>query len=251
MGPGRASLERVVKDATETEGAIVIVGQGALTDADGEAVLGQAMALTSALNARILVLHTAAGRVGAMDVNATTDGGLDVALEGAEVIYNLGADEREMPKGAFVIYQGSHGDRGAHAADVILPAAAYTEENGLFVNTEGRPQLALRASFPPGEAKENWAILRALSANLEETLPFDSLAQLRQAMVVAVPHLAQVDQVVDNEWQALPIVALEKAKFHNVIADFYLTNPIARASTLMAELSANAKARGASKVAAE
>ena len=100
-----------------------------------------------------------------MDVGAVTEGGMDAALDGAEVIYNLGADEIEIAAtGPFVIYQGSHGDRGAHRADVILPAAAYTEENGLFVNTEGRPQLALRAGFPPGEAKENWAILRALSA---------------------------------------------------------------------------------------
>ena len=251
QGPGRASLERVVKDASETEGAIVILGQGALTDADGEAVLAQAMALTDKLSGGLLVLHTAAGRVGAMDVNATTEGGLDAALDGAEVIYNLGADEIAMPEGAFVIYQGSHGDNGAHRADVILPSAAYTEENGLFVNTEGRPQLALRAAFPPGEAKENWAILRALSANLGDSLPYDSLAQLRQAMVAAVPHLAQVDHVVENEWQPLPVVALEKAKFHNAIADFYLTNPIARASALMGELSANAKARGTAKVAAE
>ena len=88
-------------------------------------------------------------------------------------------------KVAFVIYQGSHGDRGAHRADVILPGAAYTEENGLFVNTEGRPQLALRAGFAPGEAKENWAILRALSAETGATLPYDSLAQLRQALVAS------------------------------------------------------------------
>jgi len=157
----------------------------------------------------------------------------------------------DLPKGAFVIYQGSHGDRGAHRADVILPAAAYTEENGLFVNTEGRPQLALRAAFPPGEAKENWAILRALSAELGATLGYDSLAQLRQALVAEVEHLARVDQVVVNDWQALPAVALEKSTFGTSVADFYLSNPIARASALMGELSANAKARGSEKVAAE
>ena len=251
LGPGRATLEKAVKAAEKTEGAIVIVGQSAIRDADGEAVLGQAMALTEALGGEMMVLHTAAGRVGSMDVNAVTDGGMDAALDGAEVIYNLGADEIDLPKGAFVIYQGSHGDRGAHRADVILPGAAYTEENGLFVNTEGRPQLALRAAFPPGEAKENWAILRALSAELGATLTFDTLAQLRQALVSEVPHLAQVDQVVVNDWQALPVVALEKAKFGFALGDFYLTNPIARASALMAELSANAKARGTTKVAAE
>ena len=251
VGPGRASVEKAISSATKTEGAVVIVGQGALTEVDGEAVLGQAMALTTALGGSMLVLHTAAGRVGAMDVNATTDGGIDATLAEAEVVYNLGADEIAMPEGAFVIYQGSHGDNGVHRSDVILPAAAYTEENGLFVNTEGRPQLALRAAFPPGEAKENWAILRALSANLGSALEYDSLAQLRQALVATVPHLAQIDQVVANDWQALPATTLEKAKFKNAVADFYLTNPIARASSLMAELSANAKSRGATKVAAE
>jgi len=251
VGPGRASLQLAAKNAAKTEGAIVIVGQAAIRDADGEAVLSQAMALTEALGGEMLVLHTAAGRVGAMDVGAVTEGGMDTALDGAEVIYNLGADEMDLPKGAFVIYQGSHGDRGAHRADVILPAAAYTEENGLFVNTEGRPQLALRAAFPPGEAKENWAILRALSAELGATLGYDSLAQLRQALVAEVEHLARVDQVVVNDWQALPAVALEKSTFGTSVADFYLSNPIARASALMGELSANAKARGSEKVAAE
>ena len=251
VGPGRASLEKAASTAAQTEGAIVVVGQGALSEADGEAVLAQSMALTAALGGQMLVLHTAASRVGAMDVDATTEGGLDAALDGAEVIYNLGADEIAMPDGAFVIYQGSHGDNGAHRADIILPSAAYTEENGLFVNTEGRPQLALRAAFPPGDAKENWAVLRALSANLGQPLAYDSLAQLRQAMVAAVPHLAQVDQVVANEWRPLPVKALKKGKFRNAVADFYLTNPIARASALMGEMSANAKSRSATKVAAE
>ncbi len=99
-------------------------------------------------------------------MGCTTDGGLTAALDGAEVIYNLGADELDIAPGAFVIYQGSHGDRGAHRADIILPGAAYTEENGIFVNTEGRPQLAQRAGFAPGDAKENWAILRALSRGI-------------------------------------------------------------------------------------
>jgi hypothetical protein len=101
-----------------------------------------------------------------MDVGAVTEGGIGAALEGADVVWNLGADEIEIAAGPLVIYQGSHGDRGAHRADIILPGAAWTEEQGLFVNTEGRPQLALRAGFPPGEAKENWAILRALSAEI-------------------------------------------------------------------------------------
>jgi NADH-quinone oxidoreductase subunit G len=150
-----------------------------------------------------------------------------------------------------VIYQGSHGDRGAHRADVILPAAAYTEENGLFVNTEGRPQLAMRASFPPGQAKENWAILRALSAELGAVLPFDSLAALRRTLIAAHPHLGQIDVVAANEGAALDAGTLGSGDFGYAVKDFYLSNPIARASSLMAELSANAKLRGAEKIAAE
>jgi NADH-quinone oxidoreductase subunit G len=243
LGTDRAALSKV----KVADGTIVIVGQGALREADGEAVLAACMALSG----RMLVLHTAAARVGAMDVGAVTEGGMPAAIDGVEVIYNLGADEVEIAPGAFVIYQGSHGDRGAHRADIILPGAAYTEENGLFVNTEGRPQLALRAGFAPGEAKENWAILRALSAEMGATLPFDSMAQLRRAMVAAHPHLGDVDVVADNAWTPLAAAPLGKADFRNAIADFYLTNPIARASQLMAELSAGIKARGTKAMAAE
>ncbi|HHI71776.1 MAG TPA: NADH-quinone oxidoreductase subunit G, partial [Rhodobacteraceae bacterium] len=128
---------------------------------------------------------------------------------------------------------------------------AYTEESGIFVNTEGRPQMAERAAFPPGEAKENWAILRALSGEMGTALPFDTLGQLRQALIAGVPHLGQIDVVPQNEWSRLPLKKPAKASFVNVITDFYLTNPIARASALMAELSALAKARSTAKVAAE
>lgn len=254
VGTDRAALDSIVgKDygAVKDAPSVVIVGQGALREADGLAVLAAAQKLAEDTGSKLMVLHTAAARVGAMDVGAVTEGGVEAATNGAEVIYNLGADEVEIDAGAFVIYQGSHGDRGAHRADVILPAAAYTEENGLFVNTEGRPQLALRAGFAPGEAKENWAILRALSAELGAAQPWDSLAQLRQALVAAVPHLAKVDQVAENEWVSLPQDKLGKADFVNAVKDFYLTNPIARASSLMAELSAGAKARGVEQVAAE
>ncbi len=255
VGTDRAALEQLMAmDHSDKQGTngVIIVGQGALNEADGEAVLAAAQSLAERGGAKLLVLHTAAARVGALDVNAVTEGGLEAALDGAEVVYNLGADEVEIGDGAFVIYQGSHGDRGAHRADIILPGAAYTEENGLFVNTEGRPQLAMRAAFAPGEAKENWAILRALSAELGATLPWDSLAQLRQALVAAVPHLADIDVVAENTWTALPAAKLGKATFRNAVKDFYLTNPIARSSALMAELSAAAKARAEStKVAAE
>ncbi|ABN76292.1 NADH-quinone oxidoreductase subunit NuoG [Cereibacter sphaeroides] len=254
-GTDRAALMSLVSEA-ERSGAddkpgLVIVGQGALAEADGEAVLAQAMKLAQTMGAKLLVLHTAAARVGAMDVGAVTEGGLSAAIEGAEVIYNLGADEVEIGAGPFVIYQGSHGDRGAHRADVILPAAAYTEENGLFVNTEGRPQLAFRAGFPPGEAKENWAILRALSAELGQTLPWDTMAGLRRKLVETVPHLGRIDQLTESEWQPLPLRDPATADFRLAVRDFYLTNPIARASQLMAELSAMASRRGQPSLAAE
>ena len=253
LGEGREGLTALAKmdhsDKADARG-VTIVGMGALTGPDGAAVLATAMKTAEAGNSKLLILHTAASRVGALDVGATCEGGVGDVL-GAEVIYNLGADEGDIPAGPFVIYQGSHGDRGAHRADIILPGAAYTEEGGLFVNTEGRPQLAQRAGFAPGQAKENWAILRALSAELDATLPFDSLAALRHDMIEAVPHLAQVDQVPENEWVLEAPGKLGKGAFEHAVTDFYLSNPIARASQLMAELSANAAARRAKPMAAE
>jgi NADH-quinone oxidoreductase subunit G len=254
MGTDRAALaDLAARDfgAVRDVPSVVIVGQGALREADGEAVLAHAMQVAEKTDSKLLILHTAASRVGAMDVGAVTEGGLAAAVDGADVIYNLGADEVDIAPGAKVIYQGSHGDRGAHRADIILPAAAYPEEAGLFVNTEGRPQLAFRASFPPGEARENWAILRALSAELDAVQPWNTIGQLRGALIEAVPHLAAVDEVPVNEWQALPTGALGKADFVPALTDHYLVNPIARASTLMAELSAAAKARAAAPLAAE
>jgi len=253
-GTGRAALMELVKAAeagTLAEAPVVIIGQGALREADGEAVLSQAMKLVELTQGKLLVLHTAASRVGAMDVGAVTEGGLRAALEGAEVIWNLGADEVEISPGAFVIYQGSHGDRGAHRADIILPGAAWTEENGLFVNTEGRPQLALRAGFAPGEAKDNWAILRAVSATLGKTLPWNSLAQLRAKLVAEFPHLGDIDVVAENAWAPVALRDPANADFLLAVREFYLTNAIARASALMGELQANVKARGEAPLAAE
>jgi NADH-quinone oxidoreductase subunit G len=256
IGTDRAALvelaEREISAETRDEkNTLVIVGMGALQEADGEAVLSQAMKLAENTGSKLMILHTAASRVGAMDIDAVTEGGLDAALDGAEVIYNLGADEVEISGDAFVIYQGSHGDRGAHKADVIFPGAAYTEESGLFVNTEGRPQLAIRASFPPGDAKENWAILRALSAELDATLAYSTLAGLRSELVEAAPHFADLDVVADNAWKRVPLRKPAKASVRYAVKDFYLTNPIARASALMAELSAAAKARSQDALAAE
>ncbi len=253
VGTDRAALDSLLgKDYGDVLDApsIVIVGQGALQEADGAAVLAAAMKLAEDTKSKFMVLHTAASRVGAMDVGAVNDRGMDAVAE-ADVIYNLGADEVEIAEGAFVIYQGSHGDRGAHRADVILPGAAYTEESGVFINTEGRPQLAQRASFAPGMAKENWAILRALSGELEAVLPYDNLATLRSALVEAVPHIADLDEVPENAWQPVATGKLGKAAFRNAVSDFWLTNPIARSSQLMAELSANAKARTQGAMAAE
>ena len=253
MGSDRAALEHVAglnMDALKDKRCVAVIGQAALQGEDGAAVLAKVQEICKTTGATMLVLHTAAGRVGAMDVGATNPDGMSAVAQ-AEVIYNMGADEIDIAAGPVVIYQGSHGDRGAHRADIILPAAAYTEEQGLFVNTEGRPQLALRASFPPGEAKENWAILRALSSEMGATLPFDSMAQLRQQMVAAAPHLAMVDEVPENEAVALKKGKLGKGDFGVAMGDFYLSNPIARASELMAELSANAKARKGQKIAAE
>jgi NADH-quinone oxidoreductase subunit G len=254
VGNDRAALQAVIdmggSDEIRGRASLVIVGQGALTEADGAAVLAAAQEIAKNTNSGLIVLHTAASRVGAMDIDATCDGGMKT-VSTADVIYNLGADEVDIKDGPFVIYQGSHGDRGAHRADVILPGAAYTEESGLFVNTEGRPQLALRAGFAPGEAKENWAILRAVSGEMGAALSYDTLAQLRAVLVANVPHLAEIDVVPQNEVTPLKQGKLGKATFRNAITDYYLTNPICRASELMAELSANANARHAGKLAAE
>ena len=254
LGTGRDGLRKLnegPKDDALSRRTLVIVGQGAMIGDGGKGVLSDAMAFAEATESKFLMLHTAASRVGAMDIGAVSAGGVDGALSGATVILNLGADEIEIAEGATVIYQGSHGDRGAHRADIVLPAAAWTEENGLFVNTEGRPQLAMRASFPPGEAKENWAILRALSAELDATLPYDSLAQLRKALIADFAHFKAVDEVPENEWQAVEASGGGSGDFTQAIADHYLTNPILRAAPLMGELSANAKARVAGKLAAE
>ncbi|WP_424931757.1 NADH-quinone oxidoreductase subunit NuoG [Amaricoccus macauensis] len=242
-GTGRAALEELAsKDlgGVKDKDTVVVIGQGALTGADGEACLAAAMRLVENSNSKFLVLHTAASRVGALDLGFVTEGGVEAALDGAEAVYNLGADEIDIAPGPFVIYQGSHGDRGAHRADVILPGAAYTEESGIFVNTEGRPQMANRAGFPPGEAKENWAILRALSAELGATLPFNSLAALRAEMVAELPHLGAIDIVPENAWTSFDAggKTLDKdlGDFTSPTSAHYLANPIMRASSVMAEL---------------
>jgi NADH-quinone oxidoreductase subunit G len=147
-----------------------------------------------------------------------------------------------------VVYIGTHGDRGAHRADVILPGAAYTEKSGLYVNTEGRAQVASRAAFPPGEAREDWAILRALSEVMGKRLPYDSLAALRQAIFKVAPHLMRIDQIAPGKADDVKALAgkggsVDKVAFSSPVNDFYLTNPIARASAVMAECSSLASTR--------
>ena len=186
--------------------SLIIIGQGALLDADGEAVLAAAQNFAKNTNSKLLILHTAAARVGGMDIGFNTKGGINAALKDAEVVFNLGADELRISDTPFVVYQGSHGDRGAHRANVILPSAAYTEESGIFVNTEGRVQMAERAGFPPGQAKENWAILRALSAVLNVKLPFDSLNSLRAELYKEFPEMNNFDQVRVNSGKDLSLI---------------------------------------------
>ncbi len=230
---------------------IVIVGQGALMRVDGLSILAGAAKLarpTAEWNG-LAILHTAAARVGGLDLGFVPGQGcLDawgMTRPGAlDVLFNLGADEIDVAPGAFVVYQGTHGDRGAHRADVILPGAAYTEKSGLYVNMEGRVQFAERANFAPGEAREDWAILRALSDVLGARLAFDSLPALRKSLYAAHPHFARIDAIEPGGLSfGAQNFALQPGAFTNAVQDFYLTNPIARASAVMAECSALAKGR--------
>ncbi|TVQ51870.1 MAG: NADH-quinone oxidoreductase subunit G, partial [Rhodobacteraceae bacterium] len=253
LGAGGDTLKGVAASAWGEklrDGGVVILGAGPLAREDGAAILGAAMALAAETGAAFSVLHTAASRVGGMEIGFSCDAGAAGAIDAADVVYLLGADEIETPKAKFVIYQGHHGDRGAHRADVILPGAAYTEQSGLFVNMEGRPQLALRCGFPPGEAKEDWAIIRALSGQLGQPLPFDTLDALRAAVFKAHPHLGMIDAVDPAELRPEPGGSIAPGAFATAITDHFLTNPVARASAVMAELSKLAAARGRA-VAAE
>jgi NADH-quinone oxidoreductase subunit G len=248
LAAAKHSFAEVLKAAKHP---IVMVGPGAIARHDGAAILSRAAKIASDVGAikdgwnGFGVLHETASRVGALDVgfagtglNAaqmTTFGTLDV-------LFLLGADEIKAPDETFVVYIGTHGDQGAHRADVILPGAAYTEKSGIYVNTEGRVQMAGRAAFPPGEAREDWAIIRALSDALGKRLPYDSLASLRQALFKAVPHLMRLDQIEPGKAEDIKALAgnggtLEKTPFKPLVEDFYLTNPIARASAVMAECS--------------
>src|SRR5690606_26956224 len=207
LSEGKGKFLSLLKKAKRP---MVLIGQGALARPDGKAVLSLAAKLALDVKAvtkewnGFAVLHTAAARVGGLDVGFVPgEGGKDVAgMMGAmDVLFLLGADEFDMGRigSALTVYIGTHGDAGAHRADVILPGAAYTEKTGTYVNTEGRVQMTNRAGFAPGEAREEWAILRALSDVLGHKLPFDSLAQLRAKLYAEYPHLSAVDMITRTD----------------------------------------------------
>ena len=255
LGDGPQVLEQfVTHQPAQSERPMFIIGPGAYARPDGAAVLASAAKAAQSLGVvkdgwnGFAVLHATAGLVTALDLGFVPGAGgtsaAAIAGGAADVIFNLGADEIEIADGPFVIYQGSHGDRGAHRADVILPGAAYTEKAATYVNTEGRPQMTAMAAFPPGEAREDWTIIRALSARVGHQLPYDTVAALRAEMYKVAPVLAGLGQQSAGESGDVEALAgrggnvTDAALFGSAIEDFYLTNPIARASTVMAELSA-------------
>jgi len=246
---GRHSFADVLKNA---ERPMIIVGPGALTRDDGDAVLGLARMAAETFGAvsgdwnGFNVLHTAASRVGGLDLGFVPGaGGKDTAgiLDGAQkgdigLVWLLGADEIDMDRlgDAFVVYQGHHGDAGANRADVILPGAAYTEKNGTYVNVEGRPQRTALSTFPPGDAREDWTIIRAFSEVAGHKLPYDSLAQIRARLVEANPIFEHLDEIEAARWQPFGgDGALNDAPFTSPIANFYMTDPISRCSETMAQ----------------
>jgi NADH-quinone oxidoreductase subunit G len=269
LGAGPGSLSGLGKSKSDFVTALksakapaIILGAGALNRADGGAVAKAAAGVAKTFGMTWNVLHSAAARVGGLDLGFLPGPGGKTAGEvaakgGADVLFLLGADEIDTSASkAFTVYLGTHGDQGAHKADVILPGAAYTEKNGLYVNTEGRVQQGVRAVFPKGQAKEDWAILRALSERLGQTLPYDTLDQLRAKLFADHPTFGRIDYVAGPAAASgLDLGAigakgdLSDAPFVSAVKQFHLTNPIARASVTMAECAALAS--GASKIAAE
>ncbi len=257
LAEGQHGFFKILKKAKRP---MLILGAGALARSDGAGVLSAAIKLAEAVGMvsdewnGFNMLHNAAARVAGLDIGfvpeadglATTEI-LDAAEKGdIKTVFLLGADEIDMARldKSFTIYIGSHGDAGAHAADVILPAAAYTEKSAIYVNTEGRVQMTEAATFPPGEAREDWKIFRALSAVLGDALPFDNIEALRRAIFDHAPHLAAIDSITPaGVPQAPKSSKMKKDSFAPAIDDFYLTNPIARASSVMAQCSQQAQAR--------
>jgi NADH-quinone oxidoreductase subunit G len=253
IAEGKGAFAEVLEKA---ERPMLILGMGALARPDGAAVLATARKLAERYGLvgegwnGFNLLHTAAARVGGLDLGFLPgEGGRDIEaiLQGCEdgsiaALYLLGVDELDFGrlgaagKGPFVIYQGHHGDAGAHRADVILPGAAYTEKNATYVNTEGRVQLARLASFPPGEAREDWTILRALSEALGKRLPYDNLGELRQRLIEVNRVFAAVDQIEPAAWGSFGREGpMDAAPFVSPVGVFYMTDPISRASETMAQ----------------
>lgn len=244
LAEGKGSFADVLSKA---QNPMIILGAGALRRADGIALQALARKVAEKFNMvrdgwnGFSMLHTAASRVGALALGCTMNGGVDAALQ-ADVIYLLGADEVPLEKigfGAFVVYQGHHGDKAAARADVILPGAAYTEKNGTYVNTEGRVQRAMQALFPPGEAREDWKIIRALSEVAGKALPYDTLADVRARLEAFNPVFADIDAALPAAWRSFGKEgAVDKAGFAVAVDNFYMTDAITRASKVMADCTA-------------
>jgi NADH-quinone oxidoreductase subunit G len=249
LASGKHEFAQILEKATKP---MLIIGAGALARSDGNALLAAARDLADKFNLirdgwnGFNVLQHVASRVGGLDLGflpqANGFGTNGILSNNAQIkmdmVWLLGADEIDMTRlnGAFVIYQGHHGDAGAHRADVILPGAAYTEKSALYVNTEGRPQMALQAAFPPGEAREDWKIIRAFSEVIGRPLPFDTVDQLRAKMFVAAPVLANIGRTQPADWKPFGKQgALSAQPFAPVIKNFYMTDPISRASVTMAK----------------
>ncbi|HUZ30773.1 MAG TPA: NADH-quinone oxidoreductase subunit NuoG [Xanthobacteraceae bacterium] len=264
LGAGPETLADVARHSfadtmRKAERPLIVLGADALARPDGPAIASLAAKAAVDLGAvkdgwnGFSVLHQAASRVGALDLGFVPGEGAlsarQMAASGTlDAVFLLGVDEIDIGPGAFVIYIGTNGDRGASRADVVLPGAAYPEKSATYVNTEGRVQMATRASFPPGDAREDWAILRALSDVLGKKLPYDSLAALRQAMFQAHPHFMRVGQIAAGDAGDVRKLSTlggnaDKAPFRSIISDFYFTNPIARCSAVMAQCSAIAGGR--------
>ena len=260
LGTDLAALNKLPGHVAEAfraaERPAIVLGGAAL----GQGALGAALAFAGEFGLvregwnGFNVLHMAASRMGGLMLGYAQAGGIaDIAAAKPKLAFFLGADEVDYEPFAdsLKVYIGHHGDRGAHAADIVLPGASYAEKDGTFVNTEGRVQFAEKAVFAPGDAREDWTILRALADALGVSVGFDSFAELQAAMIAEVPALG-TEGLADLG--ALPKPG--KAKWQGSIAaypikDFYLTNPIARASAVMQECSAELLHSGALREAAE
>jgi NADH-quinone oxidoreductase subunit G len=259
LGNDLGLLRKLPKEVTgafaKAERPAVIVGPGAL----GAGALGASLALVKPLGLikdgwnGFNVLHISASRMASLMLGYAQKGGIaEIEKAKPEVVLLLGADEvaADRFKGAFKVYIGHHGDAGAKMADLVLPGAAYSEKHGIYVNTEGRVQRSERGAFPPGEAREDWSILRAVSELAGKTLPFDSFDQLRAQMIADFPELGR-DGLIDLPWAPPKLDAKVDGPVRYPIGDFYLTNAICRASPTMQRCSEELVAGVQHKEAAE